>query len=151
MSHVLVGELHVLDLNALKTSAENIGLAFRENQKKFKWYGRWVGDTRGPGSAYAEGYDSKTFGTCEHAIAVPNNPGAYEVGVVANNKGPGYVLHYDNWQGGYGLEGVAGRNLARLTEEYNAVVTERQLAAEGFETQRLRNAEQELQVVGIRR
>jgi len=133
MSHVVKGKMSVLDLGVLRDSVIMIGLEFKQDQKTFRSYY--------PGEK------------CLHAIAVPNNRQAYEIGVrldpETNNQG--YALHYDPMCGGYGLEDVAGRGLERLKQEYTAQVATRQWANEGLEMTRHVDADGRIHLQAIAR
>jgi len=69
-----------------------------------------------------EGQDVKNMGKCDHAIAVPNNKNAYEIGVAWNAEKSCFELRYDFWQGGYGLEKVAGKKCGNLAKAYTQTV-----------------------------
>jgi len=132
MSHVAEVELHVTDLEALKDACSALGMQFIENQKTHRWYGVYMGD-----SILPAGFTPDELGKCDHAIAVPDNPRAYEIGVTRRRDGkPGYALYYDNWYGGYGLEEKAGVNACKLKQEYAAQVAGRQLTQQGYRVRR---------------
>ena len=65
MSHISKIELVIQSLADLKEACRQLGFEFIENQKTFKWYGRWVGDTPIP-----EGINIEDIGKCDHAIKV---------------------------------------------------------------------------------
>lgn len=114
MSHVATVDVHITNLDALKKACKNIGLEFREGQKTYKWYGQHVGDYPIP-----EGYDRNDLGKCVHAIAIPGNSNAYEIGVVERKDGKeGYTLMWDFWAGGNGLQKVVGDDCNNLSHEY---------------------------------
>src|SRR5688572_5424194 len=115
MSHVTAIKTEIKDLNALATACQELGLELVSNQKTYKWYGRYVGD-----SALPEGFRKDELGRCEHAIRVKNAKGnTYEVGVVRRRDGrEGYTLLYDYWQGGFGLIDKIGNGAKTLTREY---------------------------------
>ena len=128
MSHVATVEVHIKDLEALKAACKVLGLEFVEGQQTFKWYGRHVGDYPLP-----EGFTQSDMGQCEHAIRLPNNNRAYEVGVVKRRDGkPGYTLMYDFWAGGYGLEEAIGKQAGRLRQQYSAQVATKQARKQGY-------------------
>lgn len=128
MSHVSKIELKVKDLASLKRACKNLGLDFKENQKKFKWYGHHVGDYPLP-----QGFKKEDMGKCDHAISVKNNPKAYEVGVCKSRDGSGgYELLWDFWQNGYGLKDAIGDEGRELQEEYAACVSEKSLRDQGY-------------------
>lgn len=126
MSHVVTGDLDIKDLEALKTACAEVGLEFREHQRTFKWYGKWMNDYNAQDAAVTQGYNPEDFGKCEHAIGVPGKPSAYEIGLVKNREGSGYQLLYDNWQGGHGLEAVAGKGLNKFKQAYVLNAAEKQ-------------------------
>lgn len=113
MSHVAQIELQVRDLEALKRAAKSLGLEFVENQRTYRWYGRSVGDYPLP-----EGFTVQDLGKCDHALRVPGNPHAYEIGVVRSRTSPGWVLLWDFWQGGYGLQELVGEGAHKLKQAY---------------------------------
>jgi hypothetical protein len=93
-------------------------------QTSYRWYGRFVGGAV-PDS------DPATWGQCAHAIRVPGNASAYEVGVV--QTGPGtYSLRHDSFCEGFGLIPIAGHGLARLKTEYAYIRAARRLQADGY-------------------
>ena len=128
MSHVTTLTIQIKDLEALEQACQKIGLQFKRNQKHYKWYGRFMGDYREAGT------DPKEMGHCDHAISVPGNPGAYEIGVAA--QGDHYALRYDFWSGGMGLEKLAGNRCSTLIEAYTQTVALNEAtkfaAAEGY-------------------
>lgn len=128
MSHIATVDLHITDLAALKPACETLGLEFREGQTSFRWYGRTVGDYPLPA-----GFTASEMGECEHAIRIKDNTAAYEVGVVRRRDGkPGFVLMYDNWRGGFGLEDVIGRSAGKLKQQYAAQVAASQARKQGY-------------------
>ncbi len=144
MSHVAEVALIVKDLSALETAAARCGGELMTGQTTHAWWGYWVGDWQGQGSAVAQGRDPKTFGTCLHAIRMAGRPGvngsqgAWEIGVVARQDGDGFALVYDNYGSrGKELEQLFGVGLAKLSEEYGAEIAMRQLALAGFFPQRI--------------
>jgi hypothetical protein len=114
MSHVTTIKMEIRDLDALEQACQKIGLQFKRNQTHYKWFGQFVGDYREAGT------DPKEMGKCNHAISVPGNKNAYEIGVA--EKGDHFELRYDFWSGGFGLEKLAGKRCANLTEAYTQVV-----------------------------
>jgi len=120
VSHISKIELEIQDLQVLRQACAELGLTFKENQKTYRWYGKYVGDTPLP-----EGTKVEDLGKCDHAIRVPG--AAYEIGVVQRNGR--HILLWDSWHAG-GLERVLGRNAGRLKQAY-AVARVRQQAARG--------------------
>lgn len=123
MSHVVKIDLKVTSLPALKAACAGLGLEFVEGQSNYRWYGRYVGGGYQGRNSVARVIPESEFGkNAEHVIRVPGNVNAYEIGVVRNTDGPGWSLVYDNWQGGKGLEVVAGKDLVKLKVGYGEQV-----------------------------
>ena len=129
MSHIAeISDLYITDLDALETAARSIGLELIRGQQTYKWYGVSVGDTPLP-----QGFKSEDLGHCSHALRVPGNSQAYEIGIVERRDGePGYTLLWDYWQGGFGLEKLVGENADNLRYQYSLAVTRKQCAEQGF-------------------
>jgi hypothetical protein len=131
VSHVATVDLHIKDLDSLKAACKAMGLEFREGQKTYKWYGHSVGDYPLP-----EGFKANELGQCEHAIGIPGNKRAYEIGVVRRRDGkPGYMLMWDFWNGGYGLQEVVGQDCKKLRQQYATQVSIKQVRKQGFRVQ----------------
>jgi hypothetical protein len=125
MSHVSTVKVEVKNLKALKKACEALGLIFKENQKKYKWYGTHVGDYPLP-----EGFKKEDLGKCEHAIGVKGNNSAYEIGLCKNRNGKdGYTMLWDFWAGGQGLEACVGKDCNKLIHEYTKEVAKGQLTS----------------------
>jgi len=143
MSHVTLIDLEVHDLSALRATCDELGLELCEGQKTFKWFGRHMGDY-----AIPEGFTKADMGKCDHVIKVKGNPNAYEIGVVKRRDGkPGYILMWDFWQGGYGLQAAVGKGCHKLCQQYAAKVTAKQaqaLIAKGFSQHKSVNAQGEI-------
>ena len=127
MSHVAVVAVKIKDLKSLAKACQNLGLEFRENQKTYKWFGRHVGDYPRP-----KGFTAADDGKCDHAISVPGNTNAYEVGV-CKSRDPAdgkdtHQLLWDFYAGGHGLQAKVGNNCDALVHEYTKEVTRKQLA-----------------------
>jgi hypothetical protein len=132
MSHVARVEMEVQDLAALKAAVKAAGLEWKEGQKKFKWYGSWQNDYNASNAAYRQGIKTEDYGKCEHAIGVPGSKEAYEIGVCKNPKGTGHVLVWDFWQGGYGLQALAGDGCSNVVKGYVAEVAKKKMVAQGY-------------------
>lgn len=117
-SHVVSVNVEIKDLAALRRAAEKLGLEFREGQRTYRWYGRWVGDYKLP-----EGVTQDQLGKCDHALAVAGNPSAYEVGIVSQPDGT-FKLMWDFWAGGYGLQEKIGQDCSKLTAGYTVAKTQ---------------------------
>lgn len=135
MSHVAKIEIEINDLECLKEAAAEIGLEFRTDQKNYRWYGRWMADYNSDNAAYRQGIDPSEYGKCDHAIGIPKNKDAYEVGVCKSKTGNGYSLVWDFWQGGYGLENVAGKDCHKLLQKYSEKVAVKALSKNARKTE----------------
>ncbi len=133
ISHVSHVDLHIKDLDALKQACKALGLDFHENQKTYKWYGRWVNDYSAADAAYHHGIKPEDYGKCEHAISAPG--AGYELGVIKNPTGPGYTLIYDNFCQGYGLEAAIGKGASKVRQAYAVQVATKQARKQGFRVQ----------------
>ena len=127
MSHIAEIHLAVQDLEALKVAAKKLNLEWRQDQATFRWYGKIMNDSQVP-----QGFSPNDYGKCLHAIGVPGNSQAYEVGVVKSPNGKGWSLLYDAWQGGFGLEALIGKNATKLKQRYAAEVATKQARRQGF-------------------
>jgi len=101
MSHITKLKVEIKDLECLKLACESLGLELNENQKTYKWYGSQPKK-------------------CDHAISVAGNNKAYEVGVM--KKDDIFEMEADFWNGGYGLEELAGSNCGKVMEAYGQEV-----------------------------
>ena len=135
MSHVANVEVEVQDLDVLKRACDTLGLEFREGQKTWKWYGKFMNDYHGKDAAITQGFDPKQFGKGEHAIRVPGSD--YEIGVIKNKTGNGYHLMFDFYGSGRNIvKQLGGTSLPKLKAEYSATVSARQLRRKGFRVTR---------------
>lgn len=135
MSHVAHIDLHVKDLDCLREACKELGLEFREGQTTWRWFGKWMDDYHDESRAAAlQGFDPKRFGLDSiHAIGVPGNSDAYEIGVIPRQDGkPGFTLLYDNYCAGNGLENLTGRDLKKLKTEYGMSVGKKKMLKKGY-------------------
>jgi hypothetical protein len=108
LSHVSRIELEINSLEDLKQACKRLALKFMENQKIYRWYGRYVGDAPLP-----EGITVDDLGKCDHAIKVPG--AIYEIGIV--HKDNKYILLWDTWHAGK-LEEKLVKNAGLLKQAY---------------------------------
>lgn len=114
MSHIAKVDLHVKNLDDLETACRALGLELVRDQQTFRNYNR-----------------RKT--ACEHAIRIPADRDAYEIGVVKRADGqPGYQLAWDDYRGGLGLVEKVGENCSLLKQQYALAVTQRYARQHGF-------------------
>ncbi len=131
MSHVAKVSLEVKDLGCLAKAAQHLGLEFRGDQRTYRWYGRSVGDYPIP-----EGMTEADLGKCDHAIGIPGNSRAYEVGVVKKKNASGYELAWDFFAGGFGLQEKIGKDGMKLKQEYAVQVVMKHARASGYQVSR---------------
>lgn len=118
----------VKDLKSLEQACKTLGLELVRNQTTYKWYGRSVGDTPLP-----EGFRESDLGKCEHAIRIPGNSQAYEIGVVKRRDGKaGYQLLWDSWNNGYGIVPMVGKSAEKLKHSYSRQLALAKYKAKGF-------------------
>ena len=147
MSHVAMGKLRVTSLDDLEVAAERCGLRIVRNQRTFKWYGRFMNDSE-EGRQLNRRLPASEWGKCEHALVVPGQSDAYEIGVVkAIDGGEGYDLVFDSWGPGRVLQERAGMGLTKLAEEIGAEATMRMMARKGYRVAREVNKAGHVQVV----
>lgn len=145
MSHVVSVKVRINSLEALKAAARDCGLVFRQEQRTYRWYGRYMGDSPLP-----EGFSAADLGRCDHALAVKDDPFAYEVGVVKARDGKGWVLLYDFWAQGHGLEFAIGKNAERLAQRYAVHAATRNLARQGYRVVEQKQANGTVKLVASR-
>lgn len=143
MSHVATVDIHITSLADLRVACNRLGLELIEGQTTYRWFGRHVGDYPVP-----EGFTPADLGRCEHAIRIPGNADAYEVGVVPRRDGkPGWTLLWDFWAGGCGLQDKIGKEAGLLKQAYAIAAATRQARLQGFNVQEQQMAKGEIKLV----
>lgn len=137
MSHISKVELYINDLSALGKACKRLGVELAMGQKNYKWYGRSYGQ-----SVLPAGFTAADMGRCDHAIKVPGNSQAYEIGVCQRKDGqPGYTLLTDFFNGGYGMEAKVGEGGDKLKQAYAAEVAEDYFDRLGYKVTEERQAD----------
>ena len=136
MSHITTINLQILDLDSLEKACSRLGLELVRGKKTFKWFGRFMGDTRPP----KELGDPRDYGKCDHVIRVKGSPTAYEIGLIKRKDGKGYMMAWDSWQRGHGLVDKTTYNqrqtgAEKLKDWYAAEVAKKQMSLQGFMVQ----------------
>lgn len=143
ISHVAEISLEIRDLDALAVAAKKIGLELRRGQQNYKWWGRSVGDY-----AIPAGFNAEELGKCEHALSIPGNDQAYEIGVVRRrDQKPGWQLLWDFYAGGRGLEAVVGKDACKLKQRYAAEVAMKAARKQGFRVSEKMQADGKIRLV----
>ena len=124
MSHVAKIDLEITDKESLLAAAAACRLEVL-SQNTYKWYGYSVGDFPLP-----EGFSVEDLGKCDFVLSVKGNPHAYQIGVV--QRGGKYVLLWDFFAGGYGLQEKIGTNGSLLKKEYVKNHAIKSLKQKGF-------------------
>jgi len=107
--------LLVRDLEALRAVCRRRGWEFREGQRHYRWFGRWLGDQPlPPGVAAAE------LGHCVHAVGFPGC--AYEMGLL--RRGDHWLPVWDDTPEG-GLAALLGPDGGRFWQAYVTEVVRR--------------------------
>ena len=119
MSHVTSIDLNVTDLDALALAAARLGLKLDRDARTYRSYQHGL--------------------TCTGALTVIDNADAYQIGIVANDRG-GFDLMWDNFGSqGRTLADRIGADTGLLKQAYAAEVTRKALALQGFTMTEARN------------
>ena len=123
MSHVAKIQVQIKSLEALQAACDRLGLVFIEGQQNYKWFGKYMGDSKLP-----EGFSAADLGKCTHAIKVPG--ASYEIGVVQSLDGQWHLL-WDSWRTG-GLVKILGQNAEHLVQAYSIEAARLAAQAQGY-------------------
>lgn len=119
MSHITKKKAKISNLSDLQEACDQIGMEFKEGQTTCRYYaGR-----KEP---------------CTHAIVVPGNTDAYELGVLQEEDGT-FSLLFDSYGGGNGLIDKIGRNADRLMQEVSVAMSIRHMRMKGRTVSRVQN------------
>lgn len=145
MSHVAAVALEITDLDSLEDACKMMGLELVRGQQTYKWYGTHVGDYPIP-----DGFTKADMGRCEHAIRIPGNSQAYEIGVVKNRNGqPGYTLLWDFWGGGFGMQAKVGKEGGLLKQSYSIARAQRHAKKMGHKTKIVKKQNGYIQLIAF--
>lgn len=115
MSHITTIDIEIKDLDALDAACKRCGLELHRGKESFKWWGHR--DKR-----------------CSHAIGVPGNAEAYEIGVVKREQG-GFGLELDQDAGDVELVELCGRDCQALKQAYAVEVAMAEAQRQGMTVQ----------------
>jgi hypothetical protein len=127
MSHIATVKVEINDLQSLKDACKAKGWTFKEGQKTYRWYGRWMNDTPMPEGWTHE--NLKTLGTCDHAISIPG--ASYEVGVRAKADGT-FEIVWDFWSQGGLVEKLGGKSAPVLSQAYTVARAKNEAYRNGY-------------------
>lgn len=117
MSNVTTMAVRITNLDALAQACAKLGLEFVRDQQTYRWHGT---DSPNRYVTPPPGFTQEELGRCLHAIRIPGQSEAYEIGVVERRDGEeGYTLLWDAWRGGFGLQDMIGENASLLNYHYS--------------------------------
>jgi hypothetical protein len=117
----------------LAKALDELGMELVPNKKTFNWYGSWVKDYHQTDAAYKQGIEPETYGKCEHVIRVKGAPSTdYEIGLVKNPNGEGFVPVLDFFGTGNKLRHIVGSHGEHLGTAYNRMAIKHQAALGGY-------------------
>lgn len=143
MSHVVILDLEIRNLHAVKRLCENLGWVFQENQKTYAWFGRWVGDYNAQDAAINHNIKIEDLGKCHHAISIPNTK--YELGIIQVDDH--YQLVWDFYDKKL-CELMGGQNGNKFLQEYGLATITLEAEQQGhfWESKKLDNGTYEVEV-----
>jgi hypothetical protein len=138
MSHIAECKAQLKSFDALEAAARRLGGSLIRGQKTYKWFGRWVGDTKMP-----EGMTKADLGKCDHAIRFPG--ATYEVGVRAQKDGS-FTLAWDWWNTGGLLPIMGDPQAGRFVQAYGIEAAKRAALRRGYSTRETTQANGDVQL-----
>lgn len=129
MSHIVAMDLSIESLDALEEACSLLGLQLARDQKTYRWWGRFVGDSPAP-----KGVKISDLGKCLHAIKIPDNKNAYEIGVIRAEAG-GFQLLYDFYgAAGQAMQKKVGETGGLLKQAYAIARAKKEAQRKGMRT-----------------
>ena len=132
MSHVTKLGLQIKDLEALRLACESLGLELVLDQKQFRYW-------------------ANQQAPCDHAIRIPGDSLAYEIGVIAN--GDHYELNWDTYSSGKGMVAKVsdgnGSNANKLKQYYAVHCSILDLQSQGYQVSQYETADGSLVIQGV--
>ena len=151
MSHIATVTLTIKSLEALKRACQKLGLRLNLGQQTFKWFGSDKPWYQAEASGLKNGIPVTDYGKCRHAISIPGDEEAYEIGVIKNPQGEGLTLALDSYAEGKGMMAkVGGAGCETLIQEYAVQVAEmeaQELLAQGWTMERIEQTNGDVQIV----
>jgi hypothetical protein len=138
MSHVvayvdIVIPEDAVENGTLVAALEELDLELVVGKKKFNWYESWQQDYHQRDAAYRNGIKPAKYGQCEHVIRPKNAAsGDYEIGLVRNPKGEGFIPVFDAWGTGSKLVARVGDRSQKLGTAYNKAAIRQQAQMDGY-------------------
>lgn len=117
----------------LAAALDELGMELVVGKKTFNWFGSWVEDYHNEDAAYKQGVDPSTYGQCAHVIRPKNaGPEDYEIGLVKNPNGAGFVPVLDFYGSGNALRKFVGHNGEHLGTAYNKAAIRHEAKLGGY-------------------
>lgn len=129
MSHVVSIKCVIKDLGVLEkalavlSKEHNCELELIRDKKTFNWFGSWQRDYNAQDAAYQLGIKPEDYGKCDHVIRLKGCH--YEIGLVKNPEGPGWVMVYDFWGPGRNLKNKFRQDLGLISQRYGVEVAKK--------------------------
>lgn len=144
MSHVVVLNLEIKNLAAVKRMCSNLGWTFLENKSTYTWYGRTAGSYSGTDGALNQGISENDLGKCTHAISLPDCK--YQLGLLEDASGK-YTLLWD-WYEGTLQKAMGGKQGEKFMQEYGLAAVQVEADEQGYNytTKKLENGSYEIEV-----
>jgi hypothetical protein len=118
---------------SLAAALDELGMELVADKKTYNWFGSWVEDYHKEDAAYKQGIDPSTYGRCEHVIRAKGAPAdAYEIGLVKNPNGAGFVPVLDFYGQGNQLRRLVGDKGQHLGTAYNKAAIRMQAKQRGY-------------------
>jgi hypothetical protein len=138
MSHVAECKAELKSLDMIEAAAVRLGGQLMRDQKSYKWFGRWVGDSPMP-----KGMTQADLGKCDHAIRFPN--ASYEVGVRTQKDGT-HSLAWDWWSAGGLLPIMGDQNAGKFVQAYGLEAATKAARRRGYSTREIAQPNGDIQL-----
>lgn len=117
----------------LAAALDELGMELVVGRKTYNWFGSWLNDYKQEDAAYKQGVRPEQYGHCEHVIR-PKGASAsdYEIGLVKNEEGTGYIPVLDFFGSGNKLRTLVGDQGQHLGTAYNRAAVRQQAKIGGY-------------------
>lgn len=138
MSHVAECKAELKSLDMIEAAAVRLGGQLMRDQKSYKWFGHWVGDSPMP-----KGMTQADLGKCDHAIRFPG--ASYEVGVRAQADGT-HSLAWDWWGAGGLLPIMGDQGAGKFVQAYGIEAAKKAARRRGYSTREVAQPNGDIQL-----
>jgi hypothetical protein len=125
VSHIAERQAELKSLDAIERAANRLGGVLVRDQKTYRWFGKWVGDTPMPA-----GMSKADLGRCTHAIRFPGKA-SYEVGLREQADGS-FSLAWDWWHSGGLLPIMGDTSAGKFVQAYGIEAAKREAVRRGY-------------------